>query len=101
MGKVEEVARAMHDADWRQQEGLTPAGQPRSWDNNPEQAWWLTLARAAITALREPSQAQHQAFAKTLDWMSDTPLGDQQREAWKEENVRRWHLMIDSALKSG
>lgn len=58
------------------------------------------LARMILETMREPSQAQHQAFAKTLDWMSDTPLGHQQREAWKEENVQRWQLMVDAALKT-
>lgn len=59
------------------------------------------MARAVLEAMREPTDEMHAAFMATLSWMSDTPLGNQQREAWRKENVRRWQLMIDAALNEG
>ena len=57
------------------------------------------IALRVIASMREPTEAQHAAFAKTLDWMSDTPLGNQQRQAWREENTKRWQLMVGAALQ--
>lgn len=45
---------------------------------------------------REPTSEMDAAFLKTLDWMNG-PTADQQREAWRQENRRRWALMIAAA----
>jgi hypothetical protein len=87
---VERVAKAMFEHDYI----------GRSWDNNCDcyaKDEWRKRARAAIEAMREPTDAQQAAWRAILDWMADTPLGNQQRDAWAVENVRRWQIMIDAA----
>jgi hypothetical protein len=43
--EVERVAKAMHDADFRQ------VLAERRWEDNTEQDWWRDMARAAIASM--------------------------------------------------
>ena len=91
---IERMAKAMHDADWRQQIGLTPDGAPRSWETNPEQEWWRTMAQAALTAMIEPTIEIDAATRAELTWMKD----QRQIEAWVAERRLQWQLTIRALL---
>lgn len=56
------------------------------------------MARAILLAMREGCEEMDEAMLKQLAWMSDTPLGNQQRKAWVAENRARWQSMIDVML---
>ena len=86
---IERVAKAMHDADWRQQIG-TNDGAPRSWETNPQQEWWRTMARAAIAAMREPTAAMINAGGDAMPAAEGYDL--------HADCVRPWRAMIDAVL---
>ncbi len=87
---VERVAMAM----WAKKEQLTP--NPRvSWENAEakDQAFMLEVARAAIEAMREPTEAMKDAGGMELAGLWDSD--DSPYSA--AENV--WLACIDAALK--
>ena len=86
---VERVAKAIYSHE--DYFGWEVMGE--EWHNN-----WRKIARGAIAAMREPTQHMQDTYSETLGWMADTPMGHQQREAWREENRRRWQLMINAIL---
>jgi len=75
---VEKVARALHALEWR---GVK---EPPAWGEDRE--YWLANARAAIEAMREPTQGQVIAAEREHGL-----LGGLQFEAG-------WRTMIDAAL---
>lgn len=102
--KIEQVARAMHIAqvadlkmEFARSGRMTDIRIPeiarllRSWDESDalDKNTRLILARAAIAAMREPSEAMLEA-SKHADHYLDPSAG---------VTIDQWHAMIDAALK--
>jgi hypothetical protein len=82
MSMVEKVARALFAEEWR---GTTM--KPQQALDDAEREYWFNAARAAIEAMREPSE---EMVAAGDDWGWD-PLGAHTREVWQ--------AMLSAALK--
>lgn len=80
---IDKIARAMHAGV---NGHVTP---PPTWDNQSEQSqnYWRIGARAAITALREPTETMIDAGSKEQRNILSKPI----------EGI--WSAMIDAALE--
>ena len=86
---VERVARAIQ----------ATRGPLQNWDRVPQEvrALWLADARAAIAALRGPTEAMIRAALAANAWQADGSARgmDNIRKKYRE----RWNAMLDAALK--
>ena len=89
---VERVARAMFARENRARDGWT---WEREIENVDLRTYWLDSARAAIAALREPTEAM--LMAAREDSGAYTSNAEQDCEPYLEA----WQEMIDAALGDG
>jgi hypothetical protein len=93
---IEKVARAIYEAD--PESGYHPDDRLSFWagDGYSDEVWnlWRAIARAAIEAMREPTDAMDEAGSAVHE-ASDT---DPHRE-WNGADIDGiWKAMIDEAL---
>ena len=81
---VERIARAMHAAD--------RVKSYANFDDESDGNQWAyrNMAKAALTTLREPTEAMLNALT--------APTGIDNRE-WREHARNDWHIMHDAVLK--
>ena len=84
---IEHVAKALMAASNDQ---LDSHVRPHSWDKSDERLWFMYQARAAIEALREPSDA-----------MVDAAWQHTGHPCWQEDVKRAWQAAITAALGEG
>jgi len=80
---IDKIARAMHASV---NGHVIP---PPTWDNQSEQSqnYWRIGARAAIAAMREPTEEQYEALSAT-------------GKMWRELDSKTvWQTYIDAALE--
>lgn len=78
---IERVARALWS---KAKEEPVRRSVGVSFENDPLKPWWIDQARAAIGAMREPTQAMRDAMNDDIDWDGDA--------------VRAYVAGIDAAL---
>lgn len=84
---VERVARRLHAAHYERGRGLAP-----DWSalTRHEQEMWMFSARAALAAMREPTEGMVAAgWPHTAD------------PCWRDHVADAWRAMIDKALEEG
>lgn len=87
---VERVARAMYEAAAQDLQSKYAIELDEMvdcpWEYQPERDHWYHYARAAITAMREPTEAMLDVGG---DWYVEHP---------REDALEKWQAMIDAAL---
>lgn len=65
--ELEKVARAIHQREYE-----TPMSQVSArWEGEPNKGYWINLARAALQAIREPTERMVEASGATTDLTAD------------------------------
>lgn len=103
---VERVARAIHHA-FRM--GIPANGEMPTWDDPQfgeyRRDHYRSQARAAISAMREPTEAMVEACWPVYHvWGKDAPSPDSRPNAYADMQVKAleyWHVQIDAALNKG
>lgn len=94
MGKVEEVARALSASDGANWDAKTDSETANGCTPDEQRDYWREKARAAIEAMREPTQAMTKVAA---DDILEGP-GISAFLNWQDLSASRYRLMIDAAL---
>ena len=86
---IESVARALYETET----GRSDWGEETEWMDGRQRAYWCDMARAAILAMREPTQE-----------MLNEPVplsggGTECDYATEEDRRDHWQAMIDVALE--
>jgi hypothetical protein len=98
---VERVARALFKTEWHpateRHEGKASLDWEREWPNSRE--YWLESARAAVAAMRDPTQAMTEAASEAVEKYEDEVRGGDLTPTQHCLPETVWRTMIDEALK--
>jgi hypothetical protein len=91
MTKLEEIARAMWEVV--REDANAVDIELEEWDDEPQALRddWIANARAAVEAMREPSENELDAFARAFGWKAQTADG-------RENAKHAWQAMIGTIL---
>lgn len=74
-----------------------------SFENDPLKLWWIDQARAAIEAMREPTEAQLEAAEDIVVGFDDFACGDGNIylgiPGYPQKARDVWAALVDAALK--
>ncbi len=97
---IERVARSIWS---KAKEDPTRRSVGVSFENDPLRLWWIDQARAAINAMREPTEAQLEAAEDIVVGFDDFACGDGNIylgiPGYPQKARDVWAALVDAALK--